>query len=553
MGISRQHVVLALLLLASACAASSRDNGVGALGTSRALLATDFFPFCRCTDYSCESSPYGVDVKTTLTAAGTEVTLKITKTTLSITNTGGCYGDLTNMVHRIALESRPECSSSWSNVRVNGVTTVPAPLFKPYPPGAELKILFSPLSYYDFIGSTVTFTLSGACPDLNAWTGYPGVTFSFAESNNNKCCPVCHQLMLVPAQALSPASRPATPPRSPRQTLHSSSRAPSSAPTSAPAPPPRRLPPPLPPLPPPPLAASPAPPRRLPPPPSAVPPSASLPCVIDIEFCVTNPAGVANPTVPPYPTAATCALLKAYANSQGTVVFSCLPVNTTAAKTCVKVTGTGSLQANDVCYAASAANFAGMYAAVGYGSYTCNLEGKSVTTCGCMEQSATAACANFSPPPRTCTNTRAHAPDFPWCECNRNAESGWYVQFMGYSAAAKPDKTKVSFELRNSGGYASPFPVGKMHFAVKDAGFRRVDNVVFDGKPRGAGWDIYPGNNLSFKITQFGSIPASRSPIPFSFDIQVDTLAEFFTANVVSIFEYPNFDLCPNSAIRGVY
>ncbi|KAG1663608.1 hypothetical protein FOA52_009707 [Chlamydomonas sp. UWO 241] len=119
----------------------------------------------------------------------------------------------------------------------------------------------------------------------------------------------------------------------------------------------------------------------------------------DVEFCVANPAGVANPTVPPYPTAATCTLLKAYADSMGSIMFSCMPVNITAAKTCVKVTGMGSLEANSVCASTAVANFAGMYAAIGYGSYSCNLEGKSSTTCGCTEESMTAACANFSPPP----------------------------------------------------------------------------------------------------------------------------------------------------------
>jgi hypothetical protein len=55
------------------------------------------------------------------------------------------------------------------------------------------------------------------------------------------------------------------------------------------------------------------------------------------------------------------------------------------------------------------------------------------------------------------------------------------------------------------------------------------------------------------QITQFGAIPAARAPIPFSLDIQVSTLAEFFTENIVSIFEFPLFDLCPNTQIRGAY
>ncbi|KAG1667958.1 hypothetical protein FOA52_008330 [Chlamydomonas sp. UWO 241] len=87
----------------------------------------------------------------------------------------------------------------------------------------------------------------------------------------------------------------------------------------------------------------------LPTPPPPPPPPGLLPLLPSlIEFCVVNPAGVANPTVPPYPTAATCTLLMAYADSMGSIMFSCMPVNITAAKTCVKVTGMGSLETNAV-------------------------------------------------------------------------------------------------------------------------------------------------------------------------------------------------------------
>ncbi|KAG1654602.1 hypothetical protein FOA52_009528 [Chlamydomonas sp. UWO 241] len=393
--------MVAVILLAGSCAATSRDAGVGALaGTSRALLAVDFFPYCRCTDYSCSSSPYGVDIKTTPTAFGTDVELTITKTSRTIMDTGGCFQTLTDMVHRIALDTRPECSSSWSNVRVNGQVGSPAPLFKPYPPGAELKIQFSPLSYSEFIGSTVTFSLSGVCPDLDTWTGFNGVAYSFAESNNNECCPICYKQVYN-------FNQPSIPPLAP---------AAGSPPPSPPPPPPH-------PAPPPPPFAS----RR-------------------------------HPQLP-----------------------------------------------------------------------------------------------SSSPPPATPSSSPPPPPLLRSCECNRNAESGWYVQFMGYSAGARSDRTKVSFELRNSGTNVDPYEVGKMHFGVTEAAFRRVDNVMFAGSPRGAGWDLYPGPNYSFKITQFGGFPASSSPIPFSFDIQVSTLSEFFVANLVSIFEYPQFNLCPNTQLRGVY
>ncbi|KAG1662687.1 hypothetical protein FOA52_014613, partial [Chlamydomonas sp. UWO 241] len=410
-------------------------------GTSRALLAVDFFPYCRCTDYSCSSSPYGVDIKTTPTAFGTDVELTITKTSRTIMDTGGCFQTLTDMVHRIALDTRPECSSSWSNVRVNGQVGSPAPLFKPYPPGAELKIQFSPLSYSEFIGSTVTFSLSGVCPDLDTWTGFNGVAYSFAESNNNECCPICYKQVYN-------FNQPSIPPLAP------------AAGSPPPSPPTPKL-----------TLSSPSPRHPFPPPPRPPTPSCRMsPTHITLLLLPPPPPPPpTSPTPPPPP-----------------------PPNNTFPE------------------------------------------------------------AFFSPPPFPAPPP-PFTTDFPWCECNRNAESGWYVQFMGYSAGARSDRTKVSFELRNSGTNVDPYEVGKMHFGVTEAAFRRVDNVMFAGSPRGAGWDLYPGPNYSFKITQFGGFPASSSPIPFSFDIQVSTLSEFFVANLVSIFEYPQFNLCPNTQLRGVY
>jgi hypothetical protein len=156
---------------------------------------------------------------------------------------------------------------------------------------------------------------------------------------------------------------------------------------------------PSPPSPPEPVS-SPTPPS--PSPPSPMPP-APIVCDIEIVFCVMNPAGVANPTVPPYPNNDTRTLLEAYAESLGTVMFTGLPVYTTAAMACVKVTGMGSTETNAVCASASAASFAGMYAAVGYGAFACNLQAEVVTTCGCESEdepfSWLPGCENFPPPP----------------------------------------------------------------------------------------------------------------------------------------------------------
>ncbi|KAG1658836.1 hypothetical protein FOA52_008261 [Chlamydomonas sp. UWO 241] len=88
------------------------------------------------------------------------------------------------------------------------------------------------------------------------------------------------------------------------------------------------------------------------------------------------------------------ALLKAYGDFLGTVDFICLPVFTFesdifSAMTCVRVIGTGSLETNSICLAASAFNFVPLFNWVGYENFTCNLYGASTTTCGCEERSIT--------------------------------------------------------------------------------------------------------------------------------------------------------------------
>ncbi|KAG1669960.1 hypothetical protein FOA52_016221 [Chlamydomonas sp. UWO 241] len=57
--------------------------------------------------------------------------------------------------------------------------------------------------------------------------------------------------------------------------------------------------------------------------------------------------------------------------------------------TCVRVIGTGSLETNSICLAASAFNFVPLFNWVGYENFTCNLYGASTTTCGCEERSIT--------------------------------------------------------------------------------------------------------------------------------------------------------------------
>eukprot|EP00955_Chlamydomonas_euryale_P048469 353985-Chlamydomonas_euryale.AAC.7 len=88
----------------------------------------------------------------------------------------------------LLVHADSSCSAAWSDVKVNGIDPVPAPLFKPYGGQAELKISFPEMPHSEAVGSVITFNLAGSCPDLVSFTG-PYVSYSMAESNYNKCCP----------------------------------------------------------------------------------------------------------------------------------------------------------------------------------------------------------------------------------------------------------------------------------------------------------------------------------------------------------------------------
>ncbi|KAG1654217.1 hypothetical protein FOA52_006961 [Chlamydomonas sp. UWO 241] len=112
-----------------------------------------------------------------------------------------------------------------------------------------------------------------------------------------------------------------------------------------------------------------------------------------VTFTGAPIGGVNNPAiVPPLPTDDTCASLKAYAESLGNVNFTCKLVQESDMKTCASATSMGSTETNKMCSLAGT-NFTGMYADLGYGAYTCNLEARSSTTCGCRtEAPAMPAC-----------------------------------------------------------------------------------------------------------------------------------------------------------------
>ncbi|KAG1664333.1 hypothetical protein FOA52_011647 [Chlamydomonas sp. UWO 241] len=123
-------------------------------------------------------------------------------------------------------------------------------------------------------------------------------------------------------------------------------------------------------------------PAPAPAPPARPPPPAPPPCSIEIQFCVANPVGAVGSSVPPPPSEDTCTLLR-NAVSQSAINFTCQPLFFTPEKACVWVAGAGAVaETNAVCIAASQNNFSFMYAAVGYAPFTCNLSGRSSTTCG---------------------------------------------------------------------------------------------------------------------------------------------------------------------------
>ncbi|KAG1674580.1 hypothetical protein FOA52_001829 [Chlamydomonas sp. UWO 241] len=99
-------------------------------------------------------------------------------------------------------------------------------------------------------------------------------------------------------------------------------------------------------------------------PPSPPPPRPT--CDIVLEFCVMDAMGVDNHWVPYSPTSETCADLKAYAESLGNLVFSCLLVSATPEMICVRATGAGSVETtNAACAAAGTDDFYHMYAEIG--------------------------------------------------------------------------------------------------------------------------------------------------------------------------------------------
>eukprot|EP00195_Chlamydomonas_chlamydogama_P014968 CAMPEP_0202910970 /NCGR_PEP_ID=MMETSP1392-20130828/53584_1 /ASSEMBLY_ACC=CAM_ASM_000868 /TAXON_ID=225041 /ORGANISM="Chlamydomonas chlamydogama, Strain SAG 11-48b" /LENGTH=189 /DNA_ID=CAMNT_0049601293 /DNA_START=71 /DNA_END=636 /DNA_ORIENTATION=- len=136
------------------------------------------FPFCRCTDYKCSSSPYRLVVSSNVpTPGGSNVTFTIISS--GVWSISECYGDLSSSLARVAILARASCAASWSSVLQNGAPPLVLPLFKPYGTQAELKINGLNLNAVTAAGTQIQISLSGACPTLASFLDPAGLMYSF--------------------------------------------------------------------------------------------------------------------------------------------------------------------------------------------------------------------------------------------------------------------------------------------------------------------------------------------------------------------------------------
>ncbi|GAX79560.1 hypothetical protein CEUSTIGMA_g7001.t1 [Chlamydomonas eustigma] len=91
-----------------------------ATSTSRAPAAEPVFPFCRCSDYTCTSSPYLLTQQSfPLGNDGSLVTLNFVNNTLA-NSTTPCYSYLLDGLFRVSFLTKPRCNASYYNVLFNG-------------------------------------------------------------------------------------------------------------------------------------------------------------------------------------------------------------------------------------------------------------------------------------------------------------------------------------------------------------------------------------------------------------------------------------------------
>lgn len=126
----------------------------------------------------------------------------------------------------------------------------------------------------------------------------------------------------------------------------------------------------------------------------------------------------------------------------------------------------------------------GIYAALGYGGYDCNLKASVNTTCGCSHTSSTPSCTPPAPPnppsPPPAPPPSPPSPplppptaNFPWSNCNPRVSLPFSVSFIGEfnQTAVTPGYVTLLFVVR-SRNVPQPFNVTKLVFPVSECANR---------------------------------------------------------------------------------
>ncbi|GAX77050.1 hypothetical protein CEUSTIGMA_g4496.t1 [Chlamydomonas eustigma] len=269
----------------------------------RSLLRTavPVFPFnSNCTATACSGSPYTLvltsnNASTTGGHISSVATFNVYAAAATATITSSpCYSSLSQSVQQLSILAVSTCGSSWSNILVNGQILSPTSpaTFNTYSGGGfTLSKLVIPLDGINMPTTgikptfSVSITFSGACPNLQTFSNYGGLVYSFNQLPAGPCCPVCTSSSAV---ALSPEPlpppNPDPPPPAPQPPQPSVPNPPAPTPPVPPSPmpppypsPPPNPSPPFPPSPPPPDPSPPSPPPPDPSPPSPPPPDPSPP------------------------------------------------------------------------------------------------------------------------------------------------------------------------------------------------------------------------------------------------------------------------------------
>lgn len=290
------------------------------------------------------------------------------------------------------------------------------------------------------------------------------------------------------------------------------------------------------------------------PPPSPPPPA----CGICSVFCASGDA--------PPPTQSTCDLLVQFMDSQPGSSGAYFCDLEGAPPGCVQACADGGLEVNDVCNAlGNEAGASAIFAAIGYGEYSCDVQSILATSCGCQHMYGPVACSLPPPSPNAIQLVNPPAPPappgadpfFPYCGCQRQASSPYSFNLTSVTPGSEGDVVCGVVRTQSCDGPDSccSADLYKAAFHINDQCSGAVEWTTYGGKVRYPSFERQygPGRTI-FKVTQMQDLNANNADgleICFQLRAPCMSLSEFCFGGdqcEVALFDSKNL-CCPTASL----